>query len=61
MKEKIRNILCSLPVLLVLPYLMVIIVNGAEQALTVHTFDPEEWIAAACWKDRYLQDMRRKQ
>lgn len=45
MKEKIRNILCSLPVLLVLPYLMVIIVNGAEQALTVHTFDPEEWIA----------------
>ena len=44
MKEKIRNILWSLPVLLVLSYLMVIIVNGAEQALTEHNFDPEEWI-----------------
>ena len=31
--------------LLLLPYLMVMGVNGAEQALTVHTFDPEEWIA----------------
>lgn len=50
MKEKIKNMLWSIPIVLMLPYLMVIMVNGAEQAFTVHTIDPEEWLSCVLEK-----------